>query len=342
MAQAQHLLEHGARAGSPTIMEAGSASTWLRRRTHPMKLEAALKTSLDELRMQMLGAQVLFGFQFQGVFQDGFPALTVAARSVDAAGLALMVLALGLMIAVPCQHRLVERGETTARICRTSRRYANLALLPLAGAVGCDVFVAIERPFGLPLSVMMAVVTFVFAIGAWYALGLGLRRTLTVHDVEEPMMRTNTPLHAKIEQMLTEARVILPGAQALLGFQLSVMMTKAFGELPSAARVAHLIALGCLTLAVVLLIAPAAVHRITFGGRDDRRMHSAGSVLITVALLPLACAISLDVWVAFNRLYGANSMGLIGALAAFVLLSGLWYLLPLFLRRLNRQIRQQP
>jgi hypothetical protein len=31
-----------------------------------------LKVSLDELRMQLLGAQVLLGFEFQGPFQDGF------------------------------------------------------------------------------------------------------------------------------------------------------------------------------------------------------------------------------------------------------------------------------
>lgn len=42
------------------------------------------------------------------------------------------------------------------------------------------------------------------------------------------MQESPTPLHAKIEQSLTEARVILPGAQALLGFQLIVMMTRAF------------------------------------------------------------------------------------------------------------------
>ena len=40
-----------------------------------MNLQEALKTSLDELRMQMLGVQVLFGFQFQGVFQEGFDAI---------------------------------------------------------------------------------------------------------------------------------------------------------------------------------------------------------------------------------------------------------------------------
>src|SRR5882757_6589940 len=149
-----------------------------------MKLEAALKTSLDELRMQMLGVQVLFGFQFQGLFQDGFPDMTSAGRIVDAAGLGLMVVALGVLIAIPCQHRLVERGDATARIYRASTRYGKLAFLPLAGAIGCDVFVATAHPFGPPLSATMAVLAFVFAIGAWYGVGLGLRQTWAVHDVE--------------------------------------------------------------------------------------------------------------------------------------------------------------
>jgi hypothetical protein len=34
--------------------------------------------------------------------------------------------------------------------------------------------------------------------------------------------RSSTPLHAKTEQMLTEARVVLRGAQALFGFQLAM------------------------------------------------------------------------------------------------------------------------
>ena len=34
-----------------------------------------------------------------------------------------------------------------------------------------------------------------------------------------------TPLRAKVEQMLTEARVLIPGAQALLGFQMAIMLT---------------------------------------------------------------------------------------------------------------------
>jgi hypothetical protein len=297
-----------------------------------MKLQQALKTSLDELRMQMLGVQVLFGFQFQGLFQDAFGALGTAGRLVDAVGLGLMLIAMGLMIAVPCQHRMVEGGETTPRIYRVSVRYALLALLPLAGGIGCDVFVATCGPFGRTTASLLSLVIFLLTLSAWYALGAGLRRRWSAHRMEVPMKSEHTPLHAKIEQMLTEARVILPGAQALLGFQLIVMLSNKFGQLAPAVRVVHLIALACLALTIILLICPAAVHRIALNGADDQRLHAAGSLLISAALLPLAAGLSCDLWVALTILFGQGSAALIGALAAFGLVLSLWFVMPLFLK----------
>jgi hypothetical protein len=167
----------------------------------------------------------------------------------------------------------------------------------------------------------------------WYVVGSSLRRRWSMHARGVPMQQEETPLHTKIEQMLTEARVVLPGAQTLLGFQLIVMMTKAFGQLPFDAQVVHLVALGSLTLAIILLICPAAVHRIAFGGADDQRLHSVGSLLITIALLPLAVGISCDLWVALTILFGEGLAAIAGAVAAFSLLMVLWFLLPLFLRR---------
>ena len=38
-----------------------------------MNVESRLKTALDESRLLILGAQVLFGFQFEAVFQERFP-----------------------------------------------------------------------------------------------------------------------------------------------------------------------------------------------------------------------------------------------------------------------------
>ena len=90
--------------------------------------------------------------------------------------------------------------------------------------------------------------------------------------------RSIPPLHVRIDWMLTESRVILPGAQALLAFQFIATLTKRFDDLPDAWQVVHFVALGLLTLSVLLLIAPAAIHRAGFGGEDDERFgHGARS-----------------------------------------------------------------
>lgn len=110
-----------------------------------MKFEEVLKVALDELRMQMLGAQVLFGFQLQGVFQDGFAQASQNAKWADAVALSLIVLTLGLLIAVPSQHRLVDRGNATKRVFLVATRFAEWALLPFAASIALDVFGVAER-----------------------------------------------------------------------------------------------------------------------------------------------------------------------------------------------------
>jgi hypothetical protein len=299
-----------------------------------MKLADVLKTSLDELRMQMLGTQVLLGFQFQGVFQDNFKAVGLAGQVADATGMGLLVMTLGLIMAVPCQHRLVEGGEDTVRIYRTSKRYAELALVPLAGGVGCNLFVATRAEFGATTAATAALTAFGSAAAVWYVLARILRRYWAVTIEGDPVKEGQTPLHSKIEQMLTEGRVILPGVQALLGFQFVVMLTKGFGELPPVAREVHLAALLSLTLTIILLIAPAAIHRLTFNGNDDQRMHQAGSRLMTVALLPLAFGLSCDIWVVLTKMFTEHAaMAAGGAAAVFLILISLWYGVPLALRR---------
>jgi Family of unknown function (DUF6328) len=301
-----------------------------------MKLESILKTSMDELRMQMLGSQVLFGFQFQGLFQDNFDSLPSVGRNVDAAALALMTIALALIVAVPCQHRMAENGDATPRMLRVSSSFANYALAPIAAAIACDVYVATVHILGNPRSIMLAIAAFVFATAAWYLAGVAIRPLPEKGYGGAPMQKISTPLHAKIELLLTEARVILPGAQALLGFQLIVMMTKAFDRLSPPAQTIHLIALVSLVLAIVLLISPAAIHRLAFQGRDDPRFLGIASLILTLALAPLAAAISCDIWVALFKLYGRDTLPTAAALITGALLSGLWFLLPLAMRARGR------
>ena len=60
--------------------------------------------------------------------------------------------------------------------------------------------------------------------------------------------------------------MILPGVQALLGFKLIVTLHRSFEELAASSRLIHIVSLCAVALAVVLLMTPAALHRITFAG----------------------------------------------------------------------------
>jgi hypothetical protein len=48
-----------------------------------MSLRHKVKAGLDETRLLILGAQVLFGFQLTSVFQEGFAELSHVTRIVD-------------------------------------------------------------------------------------------------------------------------------------------------------------------------------------------------------------------------------------------------------------------
>jgi hypothetical protein len=50
-----------------------------------MKLDAKLKTAMDETRLLILGAQILMGFQLNGAFQDGFETLGAVPRALHVA-----------------------------------------------------------------------------------------------------------------------------------------------------------------------------------------------------------------------------------------------------------------
>ena len=194
-----------------------------------MSLQRKLKNALDETRLLILGAQVLFGFQFNGMFQEAFADLHLPLRLIACTGLVLIMIAIGLLIAPSMQHRIVERGENSDRILSATTTLAALALFPLAMALGLDVFMAIERTFGLGAGVGVGASFFILAITFWYVLEFAIREN---KPMRERYDGTGTPLSSKVEQMLTEARVIIPGAQALLGFQLTVTLTRAFEQIP--------------------------------------------------------------------------------------------------------------
>jgi magnesium-transporting ATPase (P-type) len=202
-------------------------------------------------------------------------------------------------------------------------------LLPFTVSLGLGLFIVFERIFGRIAGLAVGAASVVLAGFFWFGLAwlIGQKRNWNMSEQSGP-----TPLATKIEQMLTEARVIIPGCQALLGFQFVVMLTHGFDELPAGAKTVHAAALCLVTVAMILLMTPAALHRQSFGGNDSESFLRLGSVFVIAASLPLALGIAADVYVVFLKVTRSATITAATSLALLLAMLLLWYLYPIWLR----------
>ena len=298
------------------------------------KIERKLKTALDETRLLILGVQILLGFEFQCVFQDRFDRLTNA-KQLNLAALGLVVLSVAILIAPSMQHRIVEAGQSTPRLIQTTNRLAGAALVPLTAGLALSAFVVVQLSFGPAAGIAVAGFLACTSIFCWF----GLEIFVVGHHQESVQMQPSpTPLKTKIEQLLTEARLIIPGGQALFGFQLIAMLTSDFDRLPETAKLVHVVALCLIGMNVILMMTPAALHRLSFGGEDSPRFLQMGSALVTVGPAFLAAGLSAEIYVVFLKVLNSAQMAVMASIAAAIVLAALWYVWPSVLRKSARRI----
>jgi hypothetical protein len=139
-----------------------------------------------------------------------------------------------------------------------------------------------------------------------------------------------------MRNVIEEARVIIPGIQALFGFQTMAVFNKRFDDLPAEIKAAYLVALGLLVIAIGLLMTPAAYHRLAEPGQVSRTMIDRSSSLITAGLVPLMFALPIDVYVVVVAAIDNGAIGLWAAAATFIFLAGLWFGFPLSQKRQRR------
>src|SRR5689334_8686551 len=114
-----------------------------------MELSKKIKFGLDETRMLILGSQILLGFQLREVFAEAFDELPAVSRHASAAGLALLTATVGLLIAPGPYHRMVYGGRDDPRLQPVITAFAAASLAPFALALGIDLFLSLERVFGV-------------------------------------------------------------------------------------------------------------------------------------------------------------------------------------------------
>ncbi len=299
------------------------------------ELKDKIENVLNETRILVLGIQILIGFGFRTFFEPGFEKMAPYTQQIELAALALMLLGLGILLMPAPYHRIVLHGRNTAKLHRLATATVTTGLLPFAVSMALSFFLGARWVLGTFTSAVFSGVLLALILFAWYGWEILLRRRkhgrLHLHAVVDPLRETEmkqepeTDLGTRVKQVLIECRVVLPGAQALLGFQLIIMWMTAFYKIPQLWKVLHLASLTAVGVCTVLLITPAAYHRIVEQGEDSEMLHHITARLLLWAMALLALGICGDFYIV-SRMTGlgtAWSLGLAAGLLVFFY--GAWF-----------------
>jgi Protein of unknown function (DUF2889). len=129
--------------------------------------------------------------------------------------------------------------------------------------------------------------------------------------------------------LVDECRMVLPGVQAIFGFQLMVVFQQKFGEqLDKPYQCLHLAALVLVAIAAAVIMAPAAYHRMQGARHVTERFIRVSSRLLLIALGPLALGLSLDVFLLGKLVLGNDGIAVVLAGFVFAVMVFMWYVFP--------------
>ncbi|MBV9609570.1 MAG: hypothetical protein JO187_08430 [Acidobacteria bacterium] len=289
-----------------------------------------IENALNEARMLLLGGQVLLGFSYRICFEKRFDQLSWRDQLSQAIGLALMTAALGWLIWPAAFHQIAQKGRESEAVHNFASRILDWALLPFALGFGFTIY-PVCVGLNVPHPVMAASAVALFALALWYAVPLygfeGEKRECARERRRrlEQKQPGGGDLSDRIKKVLIECRMALPGAQAFLGFQFAIVFADSFEKLPRSSQWIHFASLMATTIAIVLLIAPAAYHRIAEAGEDSEHFHSVASAFLLAALVFLAPGMSGDLFVVLRKTVGSLSVAGVLAGVLLLLFYGLWF-----------------
>jgi hypothetical protein len=147
--------------------------------------------------------------------------------------------------------------------------------------------------------------------------------------------REELPLSKAAQYLLEECRMVLPGIQALFGFQLIAVFSEKFAKnLSWGEQRMHLVALGLVAIATALVMTPASIHRHIGAREVTDRFISISTRLLVISMYPLALGISTDFYLIARIILESRQVAFILALVLLVTFCILWFVFP---RKIGKQ-----
>lgn len=132
--------------------------------------------------------------------------------------------------------------------------------------------------------------------------------------------------------MLSEMRILLPGAQMLSAFLVILPFNSGFAQIVHVEKLLFLATFVFSLASLVLLSAPAIQHRLLRPLKDRARFKRIATRQIVAGAFALAIALVLGTDLVISEVFGAAIGLLVAALMALLILAA-WWLMPVYLRR---------
>jgi uncharacterized membrane protein len=295
------------------------------------KLKDKIENGLNDVRILILSAQVLVGAAFRSFFQPEFTHLPYLTQALQLGGLGLMLLGLGPLLLPAAFHQIVEQGRDTIRIKNLTMVVLDFGTVPFAVGLAVNFYMVLQKLAGSTIAWLCGVFIGGVALLFWYGIGYMKRERSRMNSARENDQQDEqkedqeSKLTDKIKQVLMETRMVLPGTQALLGFQIIIFLVQDFDRLPRAIQWTHFGSLLSVTISAILLITPAAYHRIAVHGEDSEEFRSFAGRIMLLAMFFLGLGLATDFFVVTYKI--TNSMVLSFTCAGTLLLFfyGLWF-----------------
>jgi len=145
---------------------------------------------------------------------------------------------------------------------------------------------------------------------------------------DERHIQYRQSLGDQVSTIEQEARMVLPGIQALFGFQLIAVFNSNFKiSLSHSDQIIHLVSLLLVAISAVLVVAPAAYHRQA-KHQISEHFIELSSKFLALAMWPLAFGTCLDIYLVTQVILDSILMSLLVTATIFSLYAWTWFILP--------------
>ncbi|MDQ1814149.1 DUF6328 family protein [Massilia sp. CCM 9210] len=158
--------------------------------------------------------------------------------------------------------------------------------------------------------------------------------SLVPSDPQEPLVAADLKEDGDFSDMLSEQRILLPGAQMLTAFLIILPFNGGFRQIVQSEKMVFLATFVLALTSLVLLSAPAIQHRLMRPLNDRARFKRVATRQIVAGAFSLGVALILATNLVISEVFG-SVVGLVTASGIATFILSIWWLLPAYLKRMH-------